>query len=80
MSVSLISKSRNWTMQFITVPARYAPEIEAALGAAVRSIEFDMKMRDLGGQQSSYVDTDESRTGDVVVLVGSSAAKQESKV
>lgn len=65
-------------MRVHLIPARYRPELEARLQEALRTIAFDMKMRelydgDLSGAEVSarYLhDVDESKLGMLVVAIG----------
>lgn len=57
-------------MKTYSVPARYAPEVDRAMRSIIRSIEFDMAMRSFDDKPTAYVETDESRTGSIIVVVG----------
>lgn len=55
-------------MLVYSVPARYLPELEAAIGSTIRQIRCDIKLRELG-PGAHYVTTDDSLKGSVTVVV-----------
>ena len=63
-------------MKAYVIAAKYAPEMSAAISAAMRQIEFDMKMKALGATEN-YVETDDSLTGNLIVIVAESDSKPE---
>lgn len=62
-------------MHVYSVPAKYEPELNRAIAAAVRMIQFDITLRDGrdAARHGGFVESemiDNSRTGDLTIIVG----------
>lgn len=66
-------------MLIASMPAKYRPELEAALGVAIRQIQFDMKLSELRDKPGAhYVSTDDSLEGNITVFIADEAIQSAS--